>query len=236
MLKATLVGKLEAEAKNGRGSTALSVNTDVGDVKLKASVANALALAPSFAFSLERPNSFSVDYSPEKLVLLINGGAGGFADCDRQGEGGLPNLKFKFAESVKVTGRKVSLAYSHALRERKTTVDGSVELNEENKVAVSHVVGTEDCKLKYTFARRKLTVVEPAYDFKDRAWAVAVSRKFDGGDAVRGSYEAKNRKLELEWSRTFTGKGSFKVSASFMKKDQEIVPKLMAESTWNCNL
>lgn len=134
----------------------------------------------------------------------------GFADCDRQ-EGALPNFKVRFMDSVKVTGRKVNLAYSHALRERKTTVDGSVELNAENKVAVSHVLGTEDCKLKYTFARGKLPVVEPAYDLKERAWAVAVSRKFDGGDAVRGRYESKNRKLEMEWSRTFRDKGSFKV-------------------------
>ncbi|XP_042417453.1 outer envelope pore protein 24B, chloroplastic-like [Zingiber officinale] len=133
-------------------------------------------------------------------------------------------------------GRKVSLAYIHAMQKRKMTVEGLMELNEENKVAVSHVVGTEDCKLRYTFARRKLVVVEPAYDFKDRAWAVAVSRSFDSGDAMRGSYEAKNRKLELEWSRTFTDKGSFKISASFMKKDQEIIPKIMAESTWSCNL
>lgn len=134
-----------------------------------------------------------------------------FADCDRQEEGGLPNLKVRFMDSVKVTGRKVSLAYSHALRERKTTVDGSVELNAENKVAVSHVLDTEDFNLRYTFARCKWPVVEPTYALKDKAWAVAVSRKFDGGDAVRGTYEAKNRKLEMEWSRSFMYKGSFKV-------------------------
>lgn len=205
------------EAEKGRGSATLSVNADVGDAKLKGSVVDALAQAPSFTFSLEKPGSFSIDYSPVK-------------------EGALPNFKVRFMDSVKVTGRKVNLVYSHALRERKTTVDGSVELNAENKVAVSHVLGTEDCKLKYTFARGKLPVVEPAYDLKERAWAVAVSRKFDGGDAVRGRYESKNRKLEMEWSRTFRDKGSFKISASFMKKDQEIVRKFIAESTWSCNL
>lgn len=68
MLKATLAGKLETEAEEGRGSATLSVNADVGDAKLKASVVNALAPVPSFTFSLEKPGSFSLDYSPEKVI------------------------------------------------------------------------------------------------------------------------------------------------------------------------
>lgn len=66
MLRATLVSKLEAE--KGRGSATLSVNADVGDAKLKGSVVDALAQAPSFTFSLEKPGSFSIDYSPVKVI------------------------------------------------------------------------------------------------------------------------------------------------------------------------
>ncbi|XP_042397341.1 outer envelope pore protein 24B, chloroplastic-like [Zingiber officinale] len=222
MLEASFTGKYETDAKAGKGSTTLSVGTNVGEAKLKALATIALEAAdyspPSFAFSLSKPDSFSIRYSPEKK------------------DGDPPNLRFKFMNSMNVMGGRVNMAYHHAVQERKTKVKSLVEFNDEHKMAVKHLVGTKDCELRYKFAPRRFTVVEPSYKLASREWAVALSRSFESGDVLKGSFDVKDRKVGLEWSRTSKERGTFKISGSLVKKDNEIKPQLMAQTTWSCSL
>lgn len=113
--------------------------------------------------------------------------------------------------SMNVMGRRVNLAYHHAVQENKMKVKSSVELNDQHKLAVKHVVGTKDGELRYKFAPLRFTVVEPSYKLESREWMVAVSRSFEGGDLLKGSYKPKDRKVGLEWSRTSKERGTFKV-------------------------
>lgn len=125
----------------------------------------------------------------------------------------LPQAKFKFINSIKLMEKTVRMTYSHAVQERRTEVDGSVEFNEDNKMAVHHVVGTEECKLKYTYqhGERQKTIVEPTYYVAANTWDLVVSRKLDRGDALKASYQASAKKLELEWRRDSNVNGTFKV-------------------------
>ncbi|WOK95457.1 hypothetical protein Cni_G04164 [Canna indica] len=231
MMKATLNGKYESNANNGKASTTLSFNTAIGDAKLRASVTNALVLdsaqysPPSFSFSLEKPDSFSVDYYPKK-------------DANPK-EDALPNVKFKLMNSLKVMEKTIRLTYSHAVAEKRApTLDGLVEFNAENKLVVNHPLGTKDCKLKYTYTggQQRKIVVEPSYDVATGAWEAALSRKFEGGDTVKASYKAAERTMGLEWSRDSKDKGTFKISTTLNMDNPKIDPKLMAESTWSYEL
>ncbi|XP_074573911.1 outer envelope pore protein 24B, chloroplastic-like [Curcuma longa] len=224
MLEATLTGKYETGGKPGNLSTTLSVGTNVGEAKLKASATNCFALEadsyspPSFAFSLSKPDSFSIRYSPEKK------------------DGDPPDLRFKFMNSMNVMGRRVNLAYHHAVQEKKMKVKSLVELNDEHKLAVKHLVGTKDCELRYKFAPHRFVLVEPSYKLESKAWAVAVSKSFESGDVLKGSYEVEDGKVGLQWSRTSKEKGTFKVCGSLVRKNNEILRQLMAQATWSCSL
>jgi hypothetical protein len=85
---------------------------------------------------------------------------------------------------------------------------------EANKVSVSLALGSGGCRVKYTYAQGagRLTTVEPTFDTAKNAWEFAVARRFDGGDAVRGTYQASTKQLGLEWTRTSSIGGSFKVT------------------------
>ena len=74
-MRATLTGKYETDKDDGKASTILTINTNVGDAKLKASVTNALVVntakdsPPKFSLTLEKPDSFSVVYSRKPVIL-----------------------------------------------------------------------------------------------------------------------------------------------------------------------
>ncbi|RRT66448.1 hypothetical protein BHE74_00054329 [Ensete ventricosum] len=204
-MKATLTGKYETDKDGGKASTILSVNTNVGDAKLKASVTNALVVntasySPTkLSFTLEKPDSFSVVYSSKHDANLRSDDP--------------PDVKFKFMNAIKVMEKTVELQYTHELRDKKTAVEGSVALNPRNKVAVSHVLGSRDYKVQYKYehGERRRTVVEPSYEVAANAWGLDVSSKFEGGDAVKASYRTAAKTVELEWSRNSKVNGTFKV-------------------------
>ncbi|URE09194.1 hypothetical protein MUK42_22378 [Musa troglodytarum] len=227
MMKATLTGKYETDKEDGKASTILSISTNVGDAKLKASVTNALVVntahysPPKFSFTLEKPGSFSVVYSRKH-------------DANPQSDDPA-DVKFKFMNAIRVMEKTVELDYTHDMREKKTAAEGSVALNPRNKVSVSHVLGTRDCKVKYKYehGERRRMVVEPSYEVAANAWGLDVSSKFEGGDAVKASYRAAAKTVELEWSRASTVNGTFKISSSFNVMNPKIDPRFMAESTWS---
>ncbi|XP_010943185.1 outer envelope pore protein 24B, chloroplastic [Elaeis guineensis] len=206
-MKATLKGKYENIKSSATAS--LSVDVIASDVKLKAIVTD-LAVAYAISFSLEKPGSFSIGYSPEKGV------------------------KFQFMNSMKVLGRAVDLTYTDARGENRTAVDGAVAFDARNRVAASHALGTKEWKVRHTYTHGALrrTVAETSYDFKSHAWDFVVTSRFQWGDAVKATYRTSTRVLGLEWARNSPATGTFKISASINMAERKTVPKLTAESTW----
>ncbi|XP_038978632.1 outer envelope pore protein 24, chloroplastic-like [Phoenix dactylifera] len=214
-MKATLTGKYES-IKNFP-TASLTVDTKVGDVKLKASVPDFVvadgrpSLSSLLSFALEKPGSFSIDYSHKN------------------------DVKFKFMNSVKVLEKAVDLTYTHARKENRTAVEGAVALDASNKIAVSNVLGTEEWKVRYTYAHGALrrTVIEPCYDVKANAWDVAVTRKFERGNAVKATFRTSSRSVDLEWTGDIPLNTTIKISGSINMAEKIAVPKLTAETTWS---
>jgi hypothetical protein len=151
------------------------------------------------------------------------------------------DVRFQFMNSAVVLDKKVSLTYTHstslapitpkpapatspsaapapppkaAAPPNRTALDLSIAFDPANKVSVSHALGSGGCRVKYSYAHGagRLTTLEPTFDTAKNAWEFAVARRFDGGDAVRGTYQASTKQLGLEWTRTSSIGGSFKVT------------------------
>uniref|UniRef100_A0A0D9W1K5 Outer envelope pore protein 24, chloroplastic n=1 Tax=Leersia perrieri TaxID=77586 RepID=A0A0D9W1K5_9ORYZ len=146
--------------------------------------------------------------------------------------------------SALLLDRRLSLTYTHsttlspvgpAAPPSRTAVDCSLAFDPANKLSLSHSLGSGGCRVKYSYAHgeQRLTTIEPCFDTAKNAWDFAVTRKFTGGDAVKGTYHASTKLLALEWTRDSKIGGSFKVATSFDLSDQSKAPKLIAESTWN---
>ena len=130
--------------------------------------------------------------------------------------------------SALVLDKRVSLTYTHstsfatapappaAAPPSRTALDCSVTFDPANKVTLSHSLGSGGCRLKYTYAHGvdRLTTIEPLFDTNKNAWEFAVTKKFTGGDTVKGTYAASTKLFGLEWSRDSIAGGSFKVCAS----------------------
>jgi len=131
--------------------------------------------------------------------------------------------------SALVLDKRVSLTYTHstslfpppapaAAPPSRTALDCSVTFDPANKVNFSHSLGSGGCRVKYTYAHGvdRLTTIEPLFDTNKNAWEFALTKKFQGGDAVKGTYHASTKLLGLEWSRDSKAGGSFKVSTTFL--------------------
>lgn len=240
-MKATVKGRYEGDKATAAATLALSA---AGDLRLRASATDAaFAAGPSLdglTLTLEKPGSFLLDLKPSNQ-----------------------DVRFQFMNSAVVLDKKVSLTYTHstslapkpaaipapatspsaapppapkaAAPPNRTALDLSIAFDPANKVSVSHALGSGGCRVKYSYAHGagRLTTLEPTFDTAKNAWEFAVARRFDGGDAVRGTYQASTKQLGLEWTRSSSIGGSFKVATTFDLSDQSKAPKLVAESTWN---
>ncbi|ONK59837.1 uncharacterized protein A4U43_C08F11470 [Asparagus officinalis] len=212
-MKATIKGRYEGETAS---SALATLDVNAGDVNLKASMSDAtFAKGPSFnglVLSVDKPGSFIVDYNVPKK-----------------------DFRFQFMNTVKVLEKPVSLTYVHARGDNRTALDTSVALDPVNKVTMSYAFGSGNCKVKYVYAHGKMrrTVIEPCYDVSKNVWDFALSRKFEGGDSIKATYQTSAKTLGLEWNRDSNVNGCFKVSASFNLAEKGIRPKIMAESTLN---
>ncbi|GJM97294.1 hypothetical protein PR202_ga14212 [Eleusine coracana subsp. coracana] len=161
-------------------------------------------------------------------------------------DGSLQDVRFQFMNSALVYDKRLSLTYTHSTSlapaavdapppPSRTALDCALTVDSANKVSLSHALGSGGCRVKYTYAHGadRLTTIEPVFDTNTNAWEFAVTRKFEGGDAVKGTYHASTKQLGLEWTKEPKAGGSFKVAASFDLSDQSKAPKLVAESTWN---
>ncbi|GJN22611.1 hypothetical protein PR202_gb10194 [Eleusine coracana subsp. coracana] len=223
-MKATLKGRFDGN--KATAGTTLAVPA-AGDLRFKASATEAtFTNGPSLnglTVTLEKPGAFIVDLKPHNK-----------------------NVRFQFMNSALVYDKRLSLTYTHSTSlapvvadapppPSRTALDCALTVDSANKVSLSHTLGSGGCRVKYTYAHGadRLTTIEPVFDTNTNAWEFAVTRKFEGGDAVKGTYHASTKQLGLEWTKEPKAGGSFKVAASFDLSDQSKAPKLVAESTWN---
>ncbi|XP_072973886.1 outer envelope pore protein 24, chloroplastic-like [Typha angustifolia] len=218
-MTATLTAKYETDKKP---SASVFFNRTIGQVKLSTSVKDvALGGSPSLqdvSFSLEKPDSFSVNYSANK------------------------NVTFKFMNSITVLTKAVNFTYTHEYPANRTVVDGTFPFDNGNKMTVNYGLGTGDCKVKYKYEsgekEKRQVVVEPSYDLMKDAWDLAVTGTFEDTDVIKATYATKSNVLGVQWSRKTRGKvnWSMKVSTSFNLAERQEHPKFMAETTLNYDI
>uniref|UniRef100_A0A0E0P436 Outer envelope pore protein 24, chloroplastic n=1 Tax=Oryza rufipogon TaxID=4529 RepID=A0A0E0P436_ORYRU len=220
--KATVKGRYEGD--KATAAATLAFTPSAADLRFKASATDAaFARGPSLEgliLTLEKPGSFLLDLKPHSK-----------------------DVRFQFMNSALLLDRRVSLTYTHsttlspgpAKPPARTALDGSLTFDPANKLSLSHTLGSSGCRVKYSYAhgQDRLTTIEPCFDTANNAWDFAVTRKFQGGDAIKATYQASTKLLALDWTRDSKIGASFKVAASFDLSDQSKAPKLIAESTWN---
>ncbi|CAH8392527.1 unnamed protein product [Eruca vesicaria subsp. sativa] len=144
--------------------------------------------------------------------------------------------KFQFMNTVRIAEKPLNLTYIHSRADNRTVVDGNLLIDPANKLSVNHMVGTNNCKLKYTYAHGNIATFEPCYDFAKNTWNLAVSRRVYGDDVLKGTYQTSSKLLCMEWSRTSKSTGSFKVCAYVNLAEEVKTPKLTADTTWNLEM
>lgn len=89
-------------------------------------------------------------------------------------------------------------------------LDGTLVIDSANKVSANHVLGSGNCKLKYTYVHGGLTI-EPSYELAKDSWDFAVSRKVYTDHVLRAVYQTSNQNLALDWTTKSQMAGSYKV-------------------------
>ncbi|XP_076939346.1 outer envelope pore protein 24B, chloroplastic-like [Bidens hawaiensis] len=211
-MKASLKAKYDAEKATAASAVTLAFNA--GDVKLRASLTEATIVnGPSLnglALAVDKPGAFTIDYNVPKK-----------------------DFRFQFMNTIKVSEKPLNLTYSHNLGDHKTILDGTLVIDSDNKVSVNHVLGSGNCKLKYTYVHGGLTTFEPSYDLAKDSWDFAVSRKVYEDHVLRAAYQTFSQDLAVDWSTKSKLIGSYKVSALFNLEGGLKVPRVTAESTWD---
>ncbi|KDO84516.1 hypothetical protein CISIN_1g028082mg [Citrus sinensis] len=138
-MKASLKGRYETD--KDRGVAAATVAFNAGDVKLRASLTDATVVnGPSLnglALAVEKPGFFIVDYNVPKK-----------------------DFRFQFMNSVRVADKPLNLTYIHGRGDNRTILEGTLVFDSANKVSANHVLGSGNCKLKYTYVHGGLTTFE----------------------------------------------------------------------------
>ncbi|OWM75080.1 outer envelope pore protein 24A, chloroplastic-like [Punica granatum] len=212
-MKGSLKCRYDVE-KNGAAAT---LGVSAGDVKLRASLTDATIVnGPSLnglALAVEKPGSFIIDYNVPKN-----------------------DYRFQFMNTVKVVNKPLNLTYIHGKGDNLTIVEGSFVFDPANKVSANYILGSSNCKLKYTYVHRARTTFEPSYDTGRSSWDFAMSQKVFDDDVLKATYQPLTKALGLEWSRNSKLNGCFKISASLNLEEELKMPKLIAETTWNLDL
>ncbi|XVE94735.1 hypothetical protein REPUB_Repub02eG0034700 [Reevesia pubescens] len=211
-MKASLKGRYT----NEKSTAAVVLAVNAGDVKLRASMTDATVVnGPSLnglTLAVEKPGFFIIDYDVPKK-----------------------DFRFQFMNSVRVAEKPLKLTYIHSRWDNRTMVDGTLLFDSANKVSANYMLGTSNCKLKYSYVHGGVTTFEPCYDLGKNAWDFAISRRvYD--DVFKATYQTVSRDLALEWSRNSKFNGIFKISASVNLAEESKIPKFVAESTWDLEM
>lgn len=119
--------------------------------------------------------------------------------------------------TVKVAEKPLKLTYIHSRGDNRTILDGALVFDSANKVSANHVLGSGNCKLKYTYVHEGVTTFEPSYDVAKNSWDFSVSRKVYGDDVFKATYQTTTKALGLEWTRNLKSSGDIKVSDFVIK-------------------
>ncbi|MBA0625590.1 hypothetical protein Godav_003372 [Gossypium davidsonii] len=194
-----------ANEKNTAGAT-LVVNA--GDVKLRASMSDATFV--------DGPSLNGLTLAVEKPGFFID-------------------FRFQFMNTVRVAEMPLKLTYSHSRGDNRTAVEGAFMFDSANTVSANYVLGTRNCKLKYSYVHGGDTTFEQCYDWGKMAWDFAISRRvYD--DVFKATYQTSNSDLALEWSRNSKFNGTFKISAYMNLAEESKNPKIIAESSWDLEI
>ncbi|XP_024973186.1 outer envelope pore protein 24A, chloroplastic-like [Cynara cardunculus var. scolymus] len=214
-MKASFKAKYDADKATAASAVTLAFNA--GDVKLRASMTDATVVnGPSLnglALAVEKPGSFTIDYNVPKK-----------------------DFRFMFMNTIRISDKPLNMVYSHSRGDQRTVLDGTLVIDSANKVSANHVLGSGNCKLKYTYVHGGVTTFEPSYDLAKDSWDFAVSRKLYEDHVLKAVYQTSNQNLQLDWSTRSKMIGSYKVSAQFNVEDGLKVPRLTAESSWDIEL
>lgn len=124
----------------------------------------------------------------------------------------LQDFKFMFMNTIRISDKPLNMVYSHSRGDQRTMLDGTLVIDSANKVSANHVLGSGNCKLKYTFVHGGVTTFEPSYDLAKDSWDFAVSRKVYADHVLKAVYQTSNQNLQLDWSTKSKMIGSYKVS------------------------
>ncbi|XP_047334766.1 outer envelope pore protein 24A, chloroplastic-like [Impatiens glandulifera] len=211
-MKASLKSRYDAD--KSAASVAATFVVNVGDVKLRASMTDAtFTNGPSFnglGISLDKPGRFMVDYNVPKK-----------------------DFRFQFMETIRVGGKPLNLTYIHHKGDNRSILEGTLVVDSANKVSANGVLGSNNCKLKYSYLHQGVTTFEPVYDLAKNSWDFALSRRVYADDVFKASYQTSSKALGLEWSRNSKLYGNFKINASMNLGEELKMPKLIGETTWD---
>ncbi|XP_027092894.1 outer envelope pore protein 24B, chloroplastic isoform X2 [Coffea arabica] len=185
----------KARYETDKAAAAATVAVNAGDIRLRASMTDATIVSGpnlnGLALAVEKPGFFIVDYNVPKK-----------------------DFRFQFMNTIRVSEKPLNLTYMHSRGDNRTSLDGTLVFDSANKVSANHVLGSGNCKLKYTYVHGGLTTFEPSYDFSKNSWDFAISRRVYGDDVFRAAYQTSSKNLGLEWSRNSKLNGSFKKSVT----------------------
>ena len=105
----------------------------------------------------------------------------------------------------------LKLTYNQSRGDRRKLVDGTLVFDSANKVSATYMLGSRNCKLKYSYVHGGVTTFEPCYDLGKDAWDFSISRRIYD-DVFKATYQTWSRDLALEWSRNSKFNGNFKVT------------------------
>lgn len=116
---------------------------------------------------------------------------------------------------VRIADKPLDLTYIHHRGDNRTILEGTFVFDSANKLSTNYMLGTPNCKLKYTYVHGGITSFEPCYDLAKNSWDFAVSRKVYDDDVFKATYQTSSKALGMEWSRNSKLNGSFKVNLHF---------------------
>ncbi|XP_022772775.1 outer envelope pore protein 24A, chloroplastic-like isoform X1 [Durio zibethinus] len=185
-MKASLKGRYTDD----KSTAAVTLAVNAGNVKLRASMTDATVVnGPSLnglTLAVEKPGFLIIDYDVPKK-----------------------DFRFQFMNSVRVAEKPLKLTYIHGRGDNRTVVDGALVFDSANKVSANYMLGTRNCKLKYSYVHGGVTTFEPCYDLGKNAWDFAISRRIYD-DVFKATYQIWSKDLALEWSRNSKFNGTFK--------------------------
>ncbi|KAL0360696.1 UNVERIFIED_CONTAM: Outer envelope pore protein 24, chloroplastic [Sesamum radiatum] len=214
-MEASLTAKYQPE----KASAAATISFVVRDFMLRASISDAVVVnGPSLnglSLTLEKPRCFAIDYDVPKK-----------------------DYEFKSFHNLLLGGKPLNLSYtrtkSDAIQgDARTILAGSLVMDLANKVSVNHVPEAGIMKLGYTYEYGGSTTFEPSYDVLKNSFELAVSHRVHEDNVLRATFDTSSKTLGVELSQRSKLNGSLKILASFNLADEQKMPKLYAETTWD---